>query len=158
MSRSQTLRNSSSKSCCRCGESWPDAMTRCGLCYECVLIREGRKRAELHHPFGRESPIVARIIVEIPGNWHRALDARRQLRPDILKRPGNNGLQQIAAIVTTFGEAADTLAAFARHRQWPEWIAELADLFVRVADSVVERLLILAGELERYAETPEWFP
>jgi hypothetical protein len=100
MSPSRTPHSAGAKPC-RCGESRPEVMTRRGCCYECTLARDGRKRTEGHHPFGRDNPPVA----EIPGNWHRALDARRARRPEILKRPGANPLHQIAAIIATLGDA-----------------------------------------------------
>jgi hypothetical protein len=157
-------RDAAPKSCRRCGKSWPDAMTRCGLCYECVLIDQGRKPVERHHPFGGDNPIVVEIDVEIPGNWHRALDARRARRPEILKRPGDNPLHQIAAAVATFGEAAEVVADIARREAWPEWIAGLADIFANAAASTSDWLLVLAGKLDEWRgpawieEMPRWQP
>jgi hypothetical protein len=150
---------------CPCGESRPEAMTRHGCCYECLLVSLGRKRTELHHPFGRDNRAVAKIVVEIPGNWHRVLDARRVRRPEILKRPGNNPLHQIAAVVATLGEAADALADFARREQWPQWAATLADLFA-AARAASDWLLILAGNLDgrlgadwtEDLDMPPWHP
>lgn len=130
-------------------------MTRHGRCYECGLARNGRKRTEQHHPFGRDNPAVAEIVVEIPGNWHRALDARRARRPEILKRPGENPLHQIAAVVATLGEAADAFAEFARRGEWPEWVATLSDLFTAAARAATDWLLILAGKLDERLG-PEW--
>ena len=147
MSRSRAPRDSGMKAC-KCGESRPDAMTRHGRRYECTLARAGRKRTELHHPFGRDNPVVEKIAVAIPGIWHRVLDARRNGRPAILRRPGDNPLHQIAAIVVTLGEAADAFADYARREQWPEWAARLADLFGQVAHSAADWLLILAGNLD----------
>jgi hypothetical protein len=72
MSRSQTP-HSVGPTTCRCGESRPEAMTRHGWCYECGLARDGRKRTEGHHPFGRDNLAVADIVVEIPGNWHHRI-------------------------------------------------------------------------------------
>jgi hypothetical protein len=164
MSHSQTPFEAAPKTCRRCGESWPDAMTRCGLCYECVLIDRGRKPVERHHPFGRDNAIVAEIYVEIPGNWHRALDTRRAKRPDILKRPGDNPLHRIAAVVTTFGEAVDTVASFSRHQRWPVWVVKFAALLADAANWATDCLLILAGKLdERQGEAwiedmPKWRP
>jgi hypothetical protein len=139
-------------------------MTQRGLCYECTLIQDGRRRTEDHPPFGRGNPAVARISLEIPGNWHRALDDRRAQRPEILKRPGDNPLHQIAAIVATFGEAADAFADYGRREQWPEWTARLADLFSSAAHSVVNWVLVLADRLDerlgaewtRELEMPPW--
>jgi hypothetical protein len=141
-------------------------MTRQGWCYECGLAREARKRTEGHHPFGRNDPAFAEIVVEIPGNWHRVLDARRARRPELLKRPGDNPLHQIAAIVTTLGEATDALADFARLEEWPGWVAVLADLFAKAAGAAADWLLILAGKLDdrlgaEWAEDldmPTWHP
>jgi hypothetical protein len=129
-----------------------------------VLKQNGRKCTELHHPLGRENPIVADIVVEIPGNWHRALDCGRARRSDILKRPGDNPLHQIAAVVVTFAEAADAVANVARHQGWPEWIGNLADIFATTATSAVDWLLILAGKLDEWHgpswvnEMPKWRP
>jgi hypothetical protein len=120
-------------------------MTRCGLSYECVLIDQGRKPTERHHPFGRDNPIVAKIDVEIPGSWHRALNVRHERRPEILKRPGENPLHQMAAAVATFGEAADVVADVARREAWSEWIAGVADIFANAAASISDWLLVLAG-------------
>jgi hypothetical protein len=131
-------------------------------CYECKQASRGRKRNELHHPFGRQNEDVAAITVEIPGNWHRVLDARRAQRPEVLKRPGDNPLHQIAAVVATFGEAADAYANSARHEGW-QWAASLADIFAKAAHSAAEWLLILAGKLDEWrpdwiGEMPEWRP
>jgi hypothetical protein len=109
----------------------------------------------LHHPFGRDNPHVVKITVETPGNWHRVLDSPRAKRPDILKRPGDNPLHQIAAVFGTLGEAADAFADFARREQWPEWAATLADLFSNAAHSAADWLLILAGKLDERLG-PEW--
>jgi hypothetical protein len=164
MSPSRPPRDAASKSCRRCEESWPDAMMQCGLCYECVLIDQGYKLVERHHPFGRDNPIVAGISLEIPGNWHRALDIRRARRPEILKRPGENPLHQIAAAVATLGEAADVVADVVRREAWPEWIAGLAKIFANAAGSAAEWLLILAGKLDEWRgptwieEMPKWPP
>ena len=151
-------------SCRRCRKCWPGAMTRHGLCYECMLIDKGQKPTERHHPFGRDSHTVDGIVVEIPGNWHRALDRRRSERPEILRRPGDNPLHQIAATVATFGEAADAVADVARRQGWPVWVANLADVFAKAAVSATDWLLILAGKLEEwcgpawFAEMPRWQP
>jgi hypothetical protein len=141
-------------------------MTRHGWCYEEGLTRDGRKLTEGHHPFGRDNPAAAEIVAEIPGNWHRVLDARRARRPEILKRPGDNPLHQIAAVVATLGEAADALADFARREEWPKWVAVLADLFAKAAGDAAGWLLIFAGKLDErlgadWAEDldmPPWQP
>jgi hypothetical protein len=164
MSRSQTPPDPPPKPCRRCGKNSPDAMTRCGLCYECTLNRDGRKRTEDHHPLGRDNPIVANISLQIPGNWHRAFDARRAQRPEILKRPGDNPLHQIAAVVATLGEAADVVADVARREAWPDWIAGLAEIFANAAGSAADWLLVLAGKLDErlgpswIEEMPKWRP
>jgi len=111
--------------------------------------RESDKRTEGHHPFGRNIPDFADCVVEIPGNWHRAFDTRRAKRPDNQKRPGENPLHQIAAIVVTLGEAAETVADYARREGWPEWVSNLGDLFGQVAHSAADWLLILAGQLDK---------
>jgi hypothetical protein len=150
--------------CHQCDESRPEAMTKRGLCYEHTRIQDGRKPLEDHHPFGRYNKIVERIVVqEVPGNWHRALDARRDRRPEILKRPGENPLHRIAAAVATLGEAADAFVDFARRQGWPEWITALADFLASTADSATEWLLILAGRLDEWrpgwiGEMPKWRP
>jgi hypothetical protein len=156
MSRLRVLPNRGAKAC-RCGESRPEAMTRsgCSPCYECMLSGLCRERTEGHHPFGRNDPAFANTVVEVPGNWHRVLDAARARRPEILKRPGDNPLHQMAAVVETLGEAADALADFARREEWPEWVAALADLFASAAANAADWLLILAGKLdERFG--PAW--
>ena len=147
MSRSHMPRDSRTRDC-KCGESRPAAVTQHGRCYECTLARAGKKRTELHHPFGRGDPNVRKIIVEIPGNWHRVLDAHRARREPILERPGDNSLHQIAAIVTTIGEAAEAFADYARREQWPEWVFALANCFGQVAHAAADWLLILAGKLD----------
>jgi hypothetical protein len=114
-----------------------------------MLIDKGRRPTELHHPFGRDNHAVAGIVVEIPGNWHRVLDGRRSERPEILRQPGDNPLHQIAATVATFGEAADVLADFVRRQGWPEWVANLADVYAETAPAA-DWLLILAGRLEEW--------
>jgi hypothetical protein len=133
---------------CPCGESRPAAMTHHGCCYECLRKRQGCKPTEEHHPFGRHTPEARKIKVPIPGNMHRCLDTRCGRRPEILKRPGDNPLHQIAAVVTTIGEAAKEFADHARREQWPEWAAKLADVFAGAAHSAAQWLLILAGKLE----------
>ncbi len=60
MSRSRTPRDADEK-CRQCDESRPEAMTKRGLCYECMLIQDRRKPLEAHHPFGRDNR--ARIVV-----------------------------------------------------------------------------------------------
>ena len=151
MNRSRLPRDVAFRSCRRCQDYWP--VTQRGLCYECVLRDKGRKPTERHHPFGRDNPAVAEIDVAIPGNWHRMLDSRRAQRPEILKRPGDNPLHQIAAAVATFGEVADAVADVARHQGWPEWIAQLADVFARGAESTTDWLLDLAGRLDEWLGT-----
>jgi len=159
MSRSRTPRDTDRK-CRQCDEGRPEAITKSGLCYEDMLLQNGRKRTEDHHPFGRHS----KIVVAVPGNWHRVLDSRRAQRPEILKRPGDNPLHQIAAIIITLGEAAAALADYARHEQWPDWTWKLADLFSSAANSVANWLLVLAGRLDerlgadwaRDLEMPPW--
>ena len=99
---------------------------------------------------------------EVPGNWHRALDTRRALRDEVLKRPGDNPIHQIAAAVATLGEAVEAFADFARRQGWPEWTAELADIFASAANSATEWLLKLAGKLDDWrpgwSEMPKWRP
>jgi hypothetical protein len=153
MSHSQTQHDADVK--CQCGENRPEAMTRRGCCYECSLIQDGRKRTEDQHPFGRVDRAVASISLEIPGNWHRAFDARRARRPDILKRPGDNPLQQVAAVVATFGEVADATGDFACRQGWPAWIYDLADILAKAAAFAADWLLILAGKLDEWCG-PDW--
>jgi hypothetical protein len=138
-------------------------MTRRGVCYECTKEQDGSKRTENHHPFGRYNEDVAAITVEIPGNCHRMLNARRDERPPILQQPGDNPLHQIAAAIARFGEAADAFADFARCQGWPKWTAKLAEIFANAADSATEWLLILAGKLDEWQpgwieELPKWRP
>jgi hypothetical protein len=130
-------------------------MTRSGHCYECDLVDRGHTPTERQHPFGHDTPIVAKITVEIPGNWHRAFDMRRAQRPEILKRPGDNPLHQIAAAVATFGEAADVVADVAPRQGWPDWVARLARGFADAAARAVDWLLILAGKLDEWCG-PDW--
>jgi hypothetical protein len=149
------LRDTDEK-CRQCGESRPEAMTQRGPCYECMLIQSGRKNTEDHHPFGRDNEMVAAIVIdEVPGNWHRALDTRRAQRSDILKRPGDNPLHRIAAVVLTLGEAADAFADFSRRKEWPDWVAELCDCFAEAAGVTADWLLILAGKLDEHLG-PNW--
>jgi hypothetical protein len=134
-------------------------MTQRGLCYECILAKDGRKPTEGHHPFGHDS----KIVVTIPGNWHRAFDARRARRPEVLMRPGDNPIHQIAAAAATFGEVAGAAADFARRQGWPEWTAKLANILANAAASAAEWLLILAGRLDEWRPTwiddmPKWHP
>jgi hypothetical protein len=167
MSPSRPPRDTDTK-CRHCGECRPEAMAKRGLsrglCYEHTLIQGGREPLEDHHPLGRDNDIAERIVVhEVPGNWHRALDARRALRDEVLKRPGDNPIHQIAAAVATLGEAVDAFSDFARRQGWPEWTAELADIFASTADSATEWLLKLAGKLDEWrpgwiGEMPKWRP
>lgn len=164
MSQSRGPRSGNSKKC-RCGESRP-VITRHGICYECGRERQGCKRTEGHHPFGRGNPDIDAITVEIPGNWHRILDARRANRPENLRRPGDNPLHQIAAVVATLGEAADALAEYAQLQKWPDWVATLCKIFADAGENIAGWLLILAGKLEdqlgpNWAEKfgmPSWRP
>jgi hypothetical protein len=158
MKRSRTPHDCGTKPC-RCGESRPETITQrgpfCGLCYECTKASRGHKRTEKHHPFGRHNAAVRKIVVEMPGNWHRALDVRRAHRPEILKRPGDNPLHCIAAVVATVGEAADAVADFARREDWPDWVAKHSDLFAEAAGVAADWLLILAGKLDEQLG-PTW--
>src|SRR5207237_8472822 len=133
---------------CRCDEIRPNAITRHGICYECQRERQGCKRTERHHPFGRGNPEIDAITADIPGNWHRVLEALRANRPENLKRPGSNPLHQIAAVVATFGEAAGALAEYAQLEKWPDWVAALCGIFATAVQSVADWLLILAGKLD----------
>jgi hypothetical protein len=99
--------------------------------------------------------MVAQIAVAIPGNWHRAFDNRQAFRPEILKRPGENPLHQIAAVIARFSDAADVVADFASRQGWPDWVTELAGVFAKAADSAADWLLILAGKLEEWCG-PAW--
>jgi hypothetical protein len=130
-----------------------------------VLIQDGRKSTENAHPFGRDNEIFDKIVVDdVPGNWHRAFDDRFDRRhEEVLKRPGDNPLHQIAVVVARLGDAADTFADYARRQKWPEWAANLADKFASAANSAAEWLLILAGKLEEWrpgwiGEMPKWHP
>ena len=151
---------------CGCDEIRPNAITRHGICYECQRERQGCKRTERHHPFGRGNPDIDAITAEIPANWHRILDALRANRPENLKRPGGNPLHQIAAVVATLGEAASALAEFARAQRWPDWVATLCEIFADAGENVASWLLILAGKLDdqlgaNWAENfgmPSWRP
>lgn len=147
MSQSRASRSGKSKKC-KCGECRPDAMTRHGCCYECLLARNEKKPTELHHPFGRGNSDIDAITAEIPGNWHRVLDKRRARRPEILQCPGDNPLHQIAAIVATLGEAADAFGEFARLQKWPDWVATLCGIFANAGHNIADWLLILAGKLD----------
>jgi hypothetical protein len=119
---------------------------------------------ERHHPLGRDNPMVAEIAVAIPGNWHRALEKRHRCRPEILKRPGENPLHQIAAAVARLSDVAHVIADFATHQGWPEWVAELAEIFGDTADRAADWLLILAGKLDEWygpdwvSDMPKWRP
>jgi hypothetical protein len=130
-------------------------MTGRGVCYECACIQDGRKRTEGHHPFDKYNENVDAITVEIPGNWHRVLDARRAERPLILQQPGDNPLHQVASVVARLGEAAAAFADFARLERWPAWTAKLADCFAIAADSAASWLLVLAGRLQDRLG-PDW--
>jgi hypothetical protein len=137
-------------------------MTRTGHCYECSRIMrvgarvgEAGKCTEGHHPFGRNISAFTECVVDMPGNWHRVLDARRADRPEIPKRPGDNPLHQIASIVVTLGEAADAFADYARREEWPEWVSNLGTVFGEVAHSAADWLLILAGRLDA-EHGPSW--
>jgi hypothetical protein len=65
----------------------------------------------------------------------------------MLRRPGDNPLHRVAAVVATVGEAAEALADYARRQEWPNWVAELADIFAGAAGDAANWLLILAGKL-----------
>jgi hypothetical protein len=150
MNQPHAPHNNNSVEPCECGEGRPDAITQGGRgpCYECSPTRIGSKQTEQHHPFGRYNKDVRKITVEIPGNWHRVLDALRSKRPAILKRPGEEPLHQIAAIVVTIAEAVEAFSDFARRQQWPDWIAMLADVFAHAGHLAADWLLILAGKLD----------
>ena len=108
--------------CPRCGEDSPAPLTKHGCCYECA----SGHAAERHHVWGRaNSPAV----VEIPGNWHRALDAMRGERCEALKRPGIDPLHRIAAVAATIGESAAAFADHVRRWEWAPWLADLATIF-----------------------------
>ena len=163
MSRSRTQPDAGTKSCRGCRQTWPQ-LTRRGLCYECVLSQEGHKPTELQHPFGRDNPPVRKVVVVIPGNWHRVFDAHRAQLPENLRCPGENPLHQIAAVVAALAKAADAVADVARTQGWPEWTFNLAETFASTAMSAVDWLMILAGKLDEWHgpawidEMPEWQP
>jgi hypothetical protein len=134
--------------CPLCGKASPSPMTKHGCCYACA----GRHATEGHHVWGRRN---SPAVVEIPSNWHRAFDARRHERCEVLKRPGTDPLHRIAAAAVTVGEAADALADFARRQGWPPWIANLAAIFAEAMTSAADWLLLLAGQLDK-AIGPDW--
>ena len=96
----------------------------------------------------------------------RYFDAMRAERPENLKRPGNNPLHQIAAVVATFGEAAAALAEYAELEKWPDWVTALCGIFATAGQNVADWLLILAGKLDDQLgpnwaekfEMPSWRP
>ena len=93
--RSQQLGDDAT--CSQCGETLLDALTaqRGGpVCYECLARARGRPTVEWHHPTGKANDPA--MVVGLPGNLHRALDAMKDIWPDeVRKNPDGDPLVRI---------------------------------------------------------------
>lgn len=69
--------------CRNCGLSDSDVLVQDPkgrwICYECRLKELGRSGYERHHPLGRKA--YPDIVIEIPANLHRKLEALRSRLP-----------------------------------------------------------------------------
>jgi hypothetical protein len=94
--------------CPRCHKT--AVMTSQGVCYECSLEAAHRSRTELHHVHLEK--IDAATVVEIPGNLHRMLTLRSDLRYPVLKEPSMDAKVKSAQVLT---DAAELLEVISSH-------------------------------------------
>jgi len=149
---------SQAKGRCRCREDRAATMTASGKCYACDGRERGMPETEGHHLFGPQVPIV----VDLPLNEHRVLDALRLARYPLLVEPGSNTLMNIAGLLMQFAELAEMQVAAAERRRAPQWTGALADILADKGREAAETLLLLDGWLgpERQSdpEAPQWAP
>lgn len=91
--------------CKFCSETDPDALTGKYpniVCYEHLLISEGKQPIEKHHPSGEHND--PDFTVPIPGNDHRILSNRQNYDwPDeTLRNPNGSILRKAAAAIRGF--------------------------------------------------------
>lgn len=145
--------------CTECDEVDPAAMTRHGICYECFLRRAGKPTTEKHHVFGRDDPLTA----DLPGNFHRAVNARQAARQALLKQRSEDPLVEAARLITTIAELSEVGAEWALRAEW-EWLSKLLTIIADASRSAADRLLALCGrmveehgpEYHREDRAPPW--
>jgi hypothetical protein len=148
------------KGSCACDEDRDAAMTANGRCYGCDLAARGMPVVEGHHVYGPDVP----IIVDVPANEHRVLDALRANRHPLLRKPSGDMLANVAGLLMQFTELAEIGAAAADRGQAPRWRGQLDDLLARHGREAAETLLALTTWLDRQLpggwrdEAPQWGP
>lgn len=98
--------------CCqKCGYSEPSALCQRNgetLCYECLLLADGRIPTELHHVLGRKN---AEDVIRIAGNLHRYLSARQRRWPKSLNaNVRRDPILTLAALLLSVVDLASYLA------------------------------------------------
>jgi hypothetical protein len=105
--------------CHRCGFPGPAGLcARDGeqLCYECLLLADGKAGVEQHHILGRANDDTSESVVTVPANLHRHLSAclrswPEEIRANVTRDP----LLQVAAEVRSYADfAAYTVRHFRR--------------------------------------------
>jgi len=133
------------KGCCVCGEDRDAAMTRSGRCYRCDCRERGAPETEKHHLFGRRSALpFAGIVVDLPVNDHRCLDAIRMARPRILQEPSGNLFIDAAAFLMLVAELAEMQIAAVERRQAAQWTLPIAEIIARLGREMAETLLSMS--------------
>lgn len=145
---------------CACGEDRDAAMTAAGRCYACDLAARGKPAVEGHHVYGQDVPIV----VAMPANEHRVLDALRLARYPLLREPTDDTLANIAGLLMQFVELAEIGADAAARGQSSQWRGRLDDRLADMGREAVETLLALDAWLDRQLpatwrdSAPQWRP
>jgi hypothetical protein len=148
------------KGSCACGEDRAAAMTANGRCYACDLAARGKPVVEGHHVYGQG----VRIVIDVPANDHKVLDALRTNRYPLLREPSGDTLANIAGLLMQFTELAEIGAAAAGRGQAPQWRNQLDDLLARhgreAAETLLELMAWLDGQLPRgwRDNAPQWGP
>jgi hypothetical protein len=130
---------------CACGEDRDAAMTRFGRCYACDCRQRSAPPIERHHLFGRRSPTHAGIVIDLPVNEHRCLDALRMARPPTLREPSGNLLIDAAGFLMLVAELAEMQIAAVERRRAPQWTGPLAEIITCMCREVAEKLLSLCA-------------
>jgi hypothetical protein len=138
---------------CSCGENRPAAMTWRGCCHECAARADGRPVIENHHVLGRAQ---SGISVDLPINWHPVLHAPDKSRDEVLLRPGDNPVHQIASAIMRGVDIARAFADYGETDGSEQWAIDLARIMAGIGEYAANWLLVLAGWLEDRLG-PEWF-
>jgi hypothetical protein len=109
--------------CARCGYTGDKLCqrNRQPVCYECVLIEDGERTTEDHHPLGRDN---SNDVVATPGNLHRFLDARKREWPASLKaNVSRDPMLTLAALLRAYADFAEYAARY--FRRFSDWLVAL---------------------------------